>query len=156
MFADTVRWPLNHSHLRVPARSFRDLPRRVCFLQEAALNTSSVKVNVYCTGTKSIPPLPCPELETSKCKQGWVALCSLLWPAGSARGAPPGAPSSKGSARYHVGPGDPVGQSPFSSNFCKLFCIFSSFIMLAVSSRQRTSTFNCTCDPRPDGAACSV
>lgn len=31
---------------------------------------------------------------------------------------------------------------------------FSNFIMLAVSSRQRTSTFNCTCDPRLDGAVC--
>lgn len=31
---------------------------------------------------------------------------------------------------------------------------FSSLIMLAVSSRHRTSTFNCTCDPGLDGAVC--
>lgn len=31
---------------------------------------------------------------------------------------------------------------------------FSNLIMLAVSSWQRTSTFNCTCDPRPEGAGC--
>lgn len=63
--------------------------------------------------------------------------------------------SSKGSTRYHVGLNHPVCQSPFSSSFCRLFCIFSNLIMLAVSSWQRTSTFNCTCDPRPDGAVCS-
>ena len=31
---------------------------------------------------------------------------------------------------------------------------FSNLIMLAVSSWHKASTFNCTCDPRPDGAVC--
>lgn len=29
------------------------------------------RVNVYCTGTRIIPPPPLPELETFKCKHGW-------------------------------------------------------------------------------------
>lgn len=53
-------------------------------------------------------------------------------------------------------PQHPVTQSPFSSSFCKLFCIFSNFTMLAVSSWHRASTFNCTGDPRPDGTVCPV
>lgn len=31
---------------------------------------------------------------------------------------------------------------------------FSNFTMLAVSSWQRASTFNCTCDPSPEGTGC--
>lgn len=37
---------------------------------------------------------------------------------------PRGAPSSKGSARCRVGLSSPVCQSPFSSSFCRLFCIW--------------------------------
>lgn len=58
----------------------------------------------------------------------------------------------KGELEVLCWPQQLVTQSPFSSSFCKLFCIFSNFTMLAVSSWQRTSTFNCTCDPRLEGA----
>lgn len=133
------------------------LPRWGWFLQAATRNTSSESQGqLLLHRNQNHSPPPFPELETSKCECGWMPLCSLLRPAGSTCPAPAGAPSSKGSARYHVGPSSLVGQSPFSSNFCKLFCIFSSFMMFAVSSRQRASAFNCTCDPRLDGAACSA
>lgn len=39
-------------------------------------------------------------------------------------------------------------------NTAKKPVTFSNLIMLAESSWQRISTFNCTCDPRPDGAVC--
>lgn len=129
----------------------------VFFRQQHWKLPQRVKINVYCTGTKIIPSPPFPELEGSKCKRGWGRRL-LAPPASRERSArtPLGAPSSKGSARYYVGPRSLVSQSPFSSSFCKLFCIFSNFIMFVVSSRQRTSIFNCTCDPRPDGAVSSV
>lgn len=159
VFADTVATeprPFKRVHQVLPRwgwLSFRQqphgtLPRRV-------------KVNFPRAGTRIVPP---PRFLSWRPPGAHVAGRCLSAAARSSgqQGAlaagrlPPRAPSSKGSARYQVGPSGPVCQSPFSSNFCKLFCIFSSFTMLAVSSRQRTSAFSCTWEPRPGGEACSA
>lgn len=103
------------------------LPRWGWFLQAATRNTSSEsqgQLLLHRNQDYYPPPPPFPELETSKCDRGGVPLCSLAPPASRERSpGASGAPSSKGSARYHVGPSSLVCQSPFSSNFCKLFCI---------------------------------
>lgn len=132
-------------------------PKTGLFLQAAALKTSSESQGeLVLHRNQNYSPSPVLSWRPPSANRAGCLSARSSGQQGALHRAPPGAPSSKGSARYHVGPSDPVGQSPFSSNFCKLFCIFSNFIMFAVSSRQRTSTFNCTCDPRPDGAACSV
>lgn len=136
----------------------RVLWRRGWFLQAATRNTSSESRGQLLLHRNQDYSFPLSPFLSWSPPSATVAGASPLAPPASRERspAPPGAPSSKGSARYHVGPSCMVCQSPFSSNFCKLCCIFSSFMMFAVSSRQRTSAFNCTCDPRLDGAACSA
>lgn len=151
--------PLNHSQPIVSTRSFLRPPEMGLFSAgSSAKNFLRESRSTFIAREPKLFPLPSflswrpPSANTA----GDARLFAPLASRERSTTMPLGAPSSKGSARYYVGPGSLVSQSPFSSNFCKLFCIFSNFIMLAVSSRQRTSTFNCTCDPRLDGAVCSV
>lgn len=127
------------------------LPRWVCFLQAAAETRSTFIAQKQ---NHSLSPLS--ELTTSKREHSWILSLLRLWPAGGAKQTLSGSTFFKGKHEVLCWPQDLVTQSPFSSSFCKLFCIFSNFTMLAVSSWQRASTFNCTCDPSPDGTGCSV
>lgn len=145
----------DHYHNPRATGVFRDLahlPRWVCYLQAAAAETRPTFIAQK--QTHSLFPTPFPKLETSK---GQTHLDSQRLAPLASRGRTTDsqeAPSSRENVRYLCWSQQLVTQSPFSSSFCKLFCIFSNFTMLAVSSWQRTSTFNCICDPRPDGAVC--
>lgn len=152
IFADSHNNLLNHNHPSVRwalLETSRD--GSVSFRQQHWKLLQRVEVNFYCTGTRIIPHSP----------------LSWAWDLQGKRGCPPASSSGRQGALHQNTPGAPTWrevrgmawlelQSPFSSSFCKLFCIFSNRIMLAVSSWHRASTFNCTCDPRPDGAVCSV
>lgn len=145
-----VYWCYHNPSVTGVLQDLAHLPRWVCYLQAAAETRSTFIARKQ---THSPPPFLSwrpPSANTS----GFSASC-----ASGQQGAHNRLSRStffKGEREVLCWPQQLVTQSPFSSSFCKLFCIFSNVTMLAVSSWQRTSTFNCTCDPRLEGAVCSV
>lgn len=122
------REPWHHNHQSVH-QALPETSRHgsVLFGQQHWKLPQRDRVNVYCTGTRIIPPPPLPELETSKCKHGWGCWSARSSGQQGALHQNASGSTSKGTRDRGIMSAwtiDPVCQSPFSSSFWRLFCIW--------------------------------